>query len=97
MKPKQTEPPRILVVVDGEQIRASLQRLLDSYGVQIAAAASVREAHYLINMESYDVLLSDWRMTEVGGGLTVVSALHNKNPDALTLVLHRVRGIETYN
>ena len=40
----------------------------------------------MIDTEPFDVLLCDLHMTETGDGLAVVSAMHNKNPDALTLV-----------
>ena len=85
-KIKQVEEPKILVIDDKEQVRRSLERTLEYSRYQIAAAASVDEGLDLIAMESFDVLLSDWHLTEAGNGFAAVSAMHNKNPNALTLV-----------
>jgi CheY-like chemotaxis protein len=54
--------------------------------VEITTTARVDEALHLIDSEPFDVLLSDLHMTETGDGLAAISAMHNKNPDALTLV-----------
>jgi CheY-like chemotaxis protein len=78
--------PRILVVVDNEQVRISLERVLKSYQFQIATATNIGEALRLIDAEFFDVLLSDWRVTEVEGGFAAVSALQHKNLDAFALV-----------
>jgi len=85
-KLKQVEEPKILVIDDNEQIRRSLERTLEYSWYQIAAAASVDEGLHLIDMKSFDVLLSDWHLTEVGNGFAAVSAMHDKNPYALSLV-----------
>ena len=85
-KLKQMEDPKILVIDDKEQVRRSLKRTLEYSQFQIVAAANVDEGLRLIDMEPFDVLLSDWHLTEAGNGFAAVSAMHNKNPYALTLV-----------
>ncbi len=85
-KHKQMEEPKILVIDDKEQVRRSLKRALEYSQVQIVAAARVDEGLHLIDMESFDVLLCDWHLAEAGDGFAAVSAMHNRNPHALTLV-----------
>jgi ActR/RegA family two-component response regulator len=83
---EKTEQPKILVVDENEHVRASLDNMLEFNQLQITTARNVSDALHLIDADSFDVLLSDWRMTEAGDGLAMVSAMHNTNRDALTLV-----------
>jgi CheY-like chemotaxis protein len=85
-KTKKPKRPKILVVDDDERVRTSLGKVLKFNKFQIATAANVKEALHLIHDKSFDVLLSDMRMTEADDGFTVVNAMHNTNPDAVTLV-----------
>jgi ActR/RegA family two-component response regulator len=85
-KIKRAGQPKILVVDENEQVRTSVEKVLEAKQVEITTTARVDEALYLIDAEPFDVLLSDLHMTETGDGLATVSAMHNKNPDALTLV-----------
>ena len=81
-----TEQPKILVVDDNEQVRTSLKAVLEVSHFRVTTATSVSDALHLIAHESFDVLLSDLHMPGAGDGLTVVSAMRHKNPDAVTLV-----------
>jgi len=85
-KIKRAEQPKILVVDEDEQVRTSVEKVLEAKQVQITTTARIDEALYSIDTEPFDVLLSDLQMTETGDGFAAVSAMHNKNPDALTLV-----------
>ena len=86
MLDEKTEQPRILIVEENEQVRISLDKVLEVNQLHITTAGNVSDALHLIDTESFDVLLSDLRMTETGDGLAMVSAMHNTNEDALTLV-----------
>ena len=81
-----TEQPKILVVDDNEQVRTSLKAVLEASQFRVTTATNVSDALHLIAHESFDVLLSDLHMPGPGDGLTVVSAMRHKNPDAVTLV-----------
>jgi CheY-like chemotaxis protein len=83
---KNTEQPKILVVDDNEQVRTSLKTVLEISHFRVTTATNVSDALHLIDHESFDVLLSDLHMPGAGDGLTVVSAMRHKNPDAVTLV-----------
>jgi DNA-binding response OmpR family regulator len=78
--------PKVLLVDDNEAIRSSLTWLLEHHGFEVVAAANVNEALNLINTQKFDVLLSDLHMPNPGDGLTVVSAMRNSNPRAVTLI-----------
>jgi ActR/RegA family two-component response regulator len=78
--------PRILVVEENENVRMALNHVLEVNQLQVTTAGNVSDALRLIDAQSFDVLLSDLRMTEEHEGLGMVSAMHETNQDALTLV-----------
>lgn len=86
MLDEKTEQPRILVVEENEQVRISLDKVLEVNRLQVTTAGNVSDALHLIDTESFDVLLSDLHMTATGDGLAMISAMHNTNQNALTLV-----------
>ncbi|MGC2401622.1 MAG: response regulator [Acidobacteriaceae bacterium] len=79
---------RVLLVDDDEIIRMTLTGVLEQSGFAVTNAANVPEALKLISGgETYDVLLSDLHMPGAGDGLTVISAMRQVNPKAVTLLL----------
>src|ERR1700728_3155085 len=60
---------------------------LEHSGFEVVTASNVNDALERIGAESFDVLLSGLQMPNAGDGLTVVSAMHHVNPDAVTLIL----------
>ncbi len=78
--------PKILVVDDNKVVRLTLKAVLESNQFIVTVAANVGEALDLINMDSFDVLLSDLHMPGAGDGFTVVSAMRHKHPEAITLL-----------
>lgn len=77
---------RVLLVDDKESIRDSLGAVLKYHDFEVSTAASVNDALKLIGSEKFDVLLSDLHMPGPGDGLTVVSAMRNANPKAVTII-----------
>jgi DNA-binding response OmpR family regulator len=78
---------RILLAEDKDEVRVAFQEGLESYGFEVAPAASVCEALRLISTENFDVLLSDLHMPDASDGFTVVNAMRHAQPNAVTLVL----------
>jgi YesN/AraC family two-component response regulator len=74
-------------VDDNAPLRQVLALILEDSGFEVVMASNVNEALKLIGAETFDVLLSDLQMPNAGDGLTVVSAMHHANPDAVTLIL----------
>ncbi len=78
--------PRLLLVDDNENVRITLKAALKMNGFDVVTAAGVNDALQLIAAGKFDVLISDLHMPENGDGLTVVSAMRNAHPAAVTLV-----------
>ncbi len=78
--------PRILLVDDTESVLTTLSEVLENSGFEVVAAANVNDALRFIGSETFDVLLSDLHMPHAGDGLTVVSAMRNSNPNAVTII-----------
>lgn len=78
--------PRVLLVDDSPTVLITLQEALTVNGFDVVTAAGVNDALQRIAAEKFDVLISDLHMPESGDGLTVVSAMRNAHPAAVTLV-----------
>jgi ActR/RegA family two-component response regulator len=78
--------PRLLLVDDIENVRITLKAALEINGFEVVTAAGVNEALQCIAAGKFDVLISDLHMPDRGDGLTVVSAMRNAHPEAVTLV-----------
>jgi YesN/AraC family two-component response regulator len=79
--------PRVLIVDDDEIVRGTLDAVLKNDGFDTVTASNVKDALHEISSQSFDVLLTDLHMPQAGDGLTVVSAMHHSNPEAVTLIL----------
>jgi ActR/RegA family two-component response regulator len=77
---------KILLVDDDETVRCILQEQLEIHGFEVVTASGVKNALQRILADSFDVLLTDLNMPGDGDGLTVVSAMRNAHPKAVTLV-----------
>src|SRR5947209_1350022 len=77
---------RILLVDDHENVRSTLQKVLEQNDFEVVPASGVNEALQRMGAERFDVLLTDLHMPGPGDGLTVVSAMRHANPQAITLV-----------
>jgi CheY-like chemotaxis protein len=79
--------PKVLLADDDEAVREMLRAALERDGFEVVAVAGVRDALNRIAEEKFDVLLSDLHMPRAGDGFTVVGAMRNTHPQAVTLVL----------
>jgi ActR/RegA family two-component response regulator len=77
----------LLFVDDEPSIRLTLPPLLQERGFHVQVAANVSEALATIKVHRFDVLLSDINIEQEGDGFTVVDAMRNANPDAVTILL----------
>jgi CheY-like chemotaxis protein len=75
------------VAEDDDAVRDMLREVLERDGFDVVAVSSVREALSRIAVEPFDVLLSDLHMPHAGDGFTVVSAMRNTHPTAVTFLL----------
>jgi CheY-like chemotaxis protein len=79
--------PRVLLADDDEPVREMLRVALERDGFEVVAVAGVKDALSRIAEENFDVLISDLHMPHAGDGFTVVGAMRNTHPHAVTLVL----------
>jgi DNA-binding NtrC family response regulator len=89
------DKPKILFVDDEDSIRLTLPPLLQSYGFEVTAAATVTEALGLISQHKFDVLISDLNIGHPGDGFTVVSAMRTHQPDAVRFILTAYPAFES--
>jgi DNA-binding response OmpR family regulator len=88
------EQPRVLLVDDNEDVRTTLESVLEGRGFRVTPAANVSQALHLIDTEVFDVLLSDLHMPGAADGFTVVSAMRHTHPAAVTLVFTGYPALE---
>jgi DNA-binding response OmpR family regulator len=79
--------PRVLVVDDDISLLLTLELILGQDGFQTVTASNVKDALQHISSQAFDVLLTDLHMPQAGDGLTLVSAMHHANPQAITIIL----------
>jgi YesN/AraC family two-component response regulator len=65
----------------------TLPAILRIHGYEVSVAASVPEALQAIQLQKYDVLVSDLNIGQPGDGFTVVSAMRRTQPEAVTIIL----------
>src|SRR5437660_4639776 len=85
----------LLLVDDEPSIRVTLVPIFGERGFQVQVAANVSEALATINAQRCDVLLSDSNIDRESDGFTVVQAMREANPDAVTILLTAYPAFET--
>jgi DNA-binding NtrC family response regulator len=84
---EQASQPRILLVDDDPVIGETLKAVLEMHEFEVIGAGNVVDALHIIDTQAFDVLLSDLHMPSAVDGLTVMSAMRHKHPDAIALLL----------
>ena len=85
----------LLFVDDEPSIRLTLLPILQERGFHVQVAANVSEALATIKAQRFDVLLSDLNIDRESDGFTVVQAMREANPDAVTILLTAYPAFET--
>jgi len=85
----------LLLVDDEPSIRLTLLPIFEERGFQVQVAANVSEALATIKAQRFDVLLSDINIDRESDGFTVVQAMREANPDAVTILLTAYPAFET--
>ena len=84
----------LLVLDDDAPLRQRLGRALEQRGFDVQQAASVTEAIDIVNLRPPAFAVLDLRL-EDGNGLQVVSAIHNRRPEARCIMLTGYGNIAT--
>ncbi|MCX7682521.1 MAG: response regulator transcription factor [Anaerolineae bacterium] len=85
---------RILVIDDEEHIRTSLKELLTRDGYEVFVAESGEVALKLIDAYAFDLALIDLKLGGIGG-IEVLTALRQKSPQTIAIVLTAHASLET--
>lgn len=85
---------KILIVDDERSMRDVLSIMLKRAGYSVTTAADGEEAVALIGKEIFDLVITDLKMTKVGG-LEVLKAVKEVSPDTVVLVITAFASTES--
>jgi DNA-binding response OmpR family regulator len=85
---------RILVVDDEGSIRQTLSAMLSRAGYDVTSAGDGEEAVALLEQQAFDLLLVDLKMPGMGG-MQVVAAARQRQPDIAVIVLTGHGSLDT--
>ncbi|HVY32035.1 MAG TPA: protein kinase [Polyangiaceae bacterium] len=87
-------PGRVLLVDDQPELRRLFQRTLTKAGHHVSVAENGRKAVELVANNTFDVVISDVRMPDMGG-VELLQALHAEDPDMPVLLVSGSPDLET--
>lgn len=87
-------PGRVLLVDDQPELRRLFQRALTKAGHTVVAVENGRKAVQSVAEQSFDVVISDVRMPDMGG-VELLRALHAEDPDLPVLLVSGAPDLET--
>src|SRR6478609_7906868 len=87
-------PGRVLLVDDQPELLRMFRRTLSKAGHQVAVAPNGRKAVELAQQSTFDVVISDVRMPDMGG-VELLQALHLADPDLPVLLVSGSPDLET--
>ena len=85
---------RILVVDDDASLRRVLQVQLEQEGYAVASAASAQQTLSMLQVQPYDLVISDLKMPGVSG-LELLRQIRLQYPEAIVLILTAFGTVET--
>lgn len=85
---------RVLVVDDEDIMREYVEEALVRAGYDVVSLASGKEALALLKEQAFDVVVTDLKMSPVGG-MEVVRAVRGESPDTIVIVMTAYGTIET--
>ena len=85
---------RILVVDDDASLRRVLQVQLEQEGYVVASASSAQQTLSMLQIQPYDLVISDLRMPGVSG-LDLLRQIRLRYPEAIVIILTAFGTVET--
>ena len=85
---------RILVVDDDASLRRVLQVQLEQEGYAVASAGSAQQTLSMLQVQPYDLVISDLKMSGVSG-LELLRQIRLQYPEAIVLILTAFGTVET--
>ena len=85
---------RVLIVDDHAQARSSMRDILRQAGHQVDGCSSALEALQILQVESYDVVITDLNMPGMSGDMTVAELRANGRTRAIPILIHTGMVVE---
>ena len=85
---------QILVVDDDDSLRRVLQVQLEQEGYFVASAASVQQALSMLQLRSYDLVITDLKMPE-RSGMDLLKQVRSHYPEIIVIILTAFGTVET--
>jgi len=86
--------PRVLIVDDEERFRNTMCKLLTVHGITAATAGSGSEALRELEQNSYDLVILDVRMPEMGG-VQLLSEIRKTDADVEVIIMTGYASVDT--
>ncbi|MGH9398632.1 MAG: sigma-54-dependent transcriptional regulator [Terriglobia bacterium] len=85
---------RILVVDDDQSLRRVFEVQLEQEGYAVASATSAQQALSMLQVQSYDLVITDLRMPEVSG-IALLKQIRSEYPETIIIILTAFGSVET--
>jgi DNA-binding NtrC family response regulator len=93
--PLKKQIAKLLLVDDEAVVRFTASTVLVAQNFKVRTVATVAEALALIHTEKFELLVSDLNIAVRHDGLTVIEAMHRKQPKCLTFILTATPDLES--
>ncbi|MDE3181105.1 MAG: sigma-54-dependent Fis family transcriptional regulator [Acidobacteriota bacterium] len=85
---------RILVVDDDQSLRRVFEVQLEQEGYTAASAASARQALSMLQLQSFDLVITDLKMAELSG-IELLKQIRSLYPETIIIILTAFGSVET--
>lgn len=85
---------RVLVVDDEDIMREYVEEALQRAGYDVTSASSGKDALGLLKEQGFDVVVTDLKMSPVGG-MEIVRSVRSESPDTIVIVMTAYGTVET--
>ncbi|MGH9446438.1 MAG: sigma-54-dependent transcriptional regulator, partial [Terriglobia bacterium] len=85
---------RILIVDDDQSLRRVLEVQLEQEGYVAASAASAQQALSMLQLQSYDLVITDLKMAGLSG-IAVLKEIRSQYPETIIIILTAFGTVET--
>ena len=77
---------RILIIEDEITLNRTLQEGLTDFGYQVDTAENYKDAEYFIDIRNYDLVLTDWMLTD-GDGIELCKIVKNRSSRTAVVII----------
>lgn len=85
---------RILIVDDDQSLRRVLEVQLEQEGYAVASAASAQQALSMMQLHSYDLMITDLKMPDISG-IALLQHARSRYPETIVIILTAFGSVES--